>query len=241
MKKIAVFFLLSFVTISFAQTFSPKITTKENHHDFGTIVEGQIVTYNYEVKNEGSGVLTIDQVHASCGCTAAQPDKKELKPGEKTSIRVEFDSANRMGPQEKTVYVMSNDLANPELKLTFNCVIVEKNVTPKDGKTPKLKLSVNKHDFGKVAEGKIAKATIRFKNTGEGVLTISNVKTSCECAVASISSKTLIANQSGSIKIELDTSGRLGTLTRTVTLYSNDPTEPDQTITLFVNIQPRKK
>lgn len=254
MKKIVLPFLLCLASISCAQTNAPKITAKELNHDFGTIVAGQVVTHKFEIQNNGNGILTINQVHASCGCTAAEPEKKELKPGEKTVIRVEFDSANRLGPQEKTVYVMSNDPVNSELKLTFNCVIVErKNETAqnvknadkkaenqKDIKTPKLKLSKYKYDFGEIQEGQLAKATIKFKNIGQGVLTISEVKSSCSCASTLLSSKTIKPGASGSIKIELDTSGRLGSFTRTVTIYSDDPTDPNQVITLTTKIQPRK-
>ena len=81
---------------------------------------------------------------------------------------------------------------------------------------------------------------ISFKNDGKGVLVISDVKTSCGCAAALLSSKTLQPGESGNIRIELDTANREGKLTRTVTLYSNDSQQPNQTITLFVNIEKRK-
>ncbi len=241
MKKSALFLVFCFVSISCAQIASPKINAKETHFDFGTITEGSIVKHNYEIENVGDSELKISQVRASCGCTAAQPAKNELKPGEKTEIQVEFDSANRLGQQDKYVFVMSNDPVSPELKLSFTTIVVDRNTAlPKDTKFPKLKLSMMQHDFGKVEEGKIVKATISFKNTGNDVLTISDVKTSCGCTAALLSSKTLKPGETGSVKIELDTTGRDGELTRTVTLYSNDPKEPNQTITLFVNILKRK-
>ena len=81
---------------------------------------------------------------------------------------------------------------------------------------------------------------VEFKNIGNAVLNITDVKTSCGCTAALLSSKTLQAGESGTLRIDLDTSNREGKLTRTVTLLSNDPQEPNQTITLFVNIQKRK-
>jgi len=241
MKRLVVFFVFVIVSVSFSQTDVPKLFAKADNHDFGTIAEGEIVTHNFEIQNTGKAELKIIQVHASCGCTAAAPEKKSLSPGEKTFVKVEFNSANRLGPQEKFVYISSNDPANPQYKLTFTGVVVDKNtMVSKDGKTPKLKLNLSQHDFGTVEEGKVVETKISFKNEGKAPLIISDVKTSCGCTAALLSSKLLQPGESGNIRIELDTANREGKLTRTVTLYSNDPQQPNQTITLFVNIEKRK-
>ena len=240
MRKVSLLFLLCFVTGIVAQINAPKISVKKNHHDFGTIVEGEVVTYKFEITNSGTSELIISQVSASCGCTAAKPDKMNLKPGEKTFVIVEFNSENRLGPQEKFVYISSNDPINPEYKLSFAGVIVDKNAAAKNGKNPKLTLNKTSSDFGNVEEGKVVDVKISFKNDGKGVLVISDVKTSCGCTAALLSSKSLQPGESGNIRIELDTANREGKLTRTVTLYSNDPQQPNQTITLFVNIEKRK-
>ncbi|MBA4405897.1 hypothetical protein C0389_01350 [bacterium] len=240
MRKMSLFFLFCFVSGITAQINAPKISVKKDRHDFGTIVEGEIVTHKFEISNSGTAELVISQVRASCGCTAAKPDKMKLKPGEKTFVKVEFNSENRLGPQEKFVYVSSNDPINPEYKLSFVGVIVDKNAAAKDGKNPKLTLSKTSIDFGKVEEGKIVDTKISFKNEGSSTLVINDVKTSCGCTAALLSSKTLKPGESGNVRIELDTANREGKLTRTVTLYSNDPLQPNQTITLFVTIEKRK-
>ena len=240
MRKMSILCLLCFVTGIVAQINAPKISVKKDHHDFGTIVEGEVVTHKFEITNTGTAELIISQVRASCGCTAAKPDKMNLKPGEKTFVKVDFNSENRLGPQEKFVYVSSNDPINPEYKLSFTGVIVAKNAAAKNGKNPKLSLNKTSYDFGNVEEGKVVDAKISFKNEGKGVLLINDVKTSCGCTAALLSSKSLQPGESGNIRIELDTANREGKLTRTVTLYSNDPQQPNQTITLFVNIEKRK-
>jgi len=240
MKKITLFFLLSFTATLFSQIVAPRISVKADNHDFGTITEGEVVTHNFEIQNTGTAELIISQVRASCGCTAAKPAKMKLKPGEKTFVKIEFNSENRLGPQEKFVYVSSNDPVNPEYKLTFTGVVVDKNLASKNGVNPKLTLNKSTYDFGNVEEGKIVNVKIGFKNEGKSVLVINDVKTSCGCTAALLSSKTLKPDESGSVRIELDTANREGKLTRTVTLYSNDPQNPNQTITLFVNIEKRK-
>ena len=241
MKRLVTFFVFVIVSVSFSQTTAPRLFAKAENHDFGTIAEGEVVTHNFEIQNTGNAELKIIQVHASCGCTAAAPEKMNLKPGEKTVVKVEFNSENRLGPQEKYVYISSNDPAHPQFKLTFTGVVVDKStIISKDGKTPKLKLNSAQHDFGSVEEGKVVETKISFKNEGKAPLIISDVKTSCGCTAVLLSSKLLQPGESGNIRIELDTANREGKLTRTVTLYTNDPQQPNQTITLFVNIEKRK-
>ncbi len=241
MKKIFAFGLFLIAASVFGQNSVPKIEAKETHHDFGTIIEGEMAKHEFIVQNVGNADLAIGRVNASCGCTAAKPQKSVLKPNEKTAIQVEFNSQNRLGPQEKFVYVFSNDPQTPELKLSFTGVVVDKNTAmSKDGKSARMKLGVASHDFGDVEEGKIVEFKVEFKNIGNAVLNITDVKTSCGCTAALLSSKSLQPGESGTLRIDLDTSNREGKLTRTVTLYSNDPKEPNQTVTLFVNIEKRK-
>jgi Protein of unknown function (DUF1573) len=226
----------------FAQNNNPVITAKSDSYDFGTVVEGQLVKYSFEIQNTGSADLKIDRVNASCGCTVAKQEKSVLKPSEKTMINVEFNSQGKMGPQEKFIYIFSNDPKSPEFKFSMKGVVVDKNAAlPKNAKTAKLKLDKNQHDFGTVAEGKIVEVKIGFKNEGKGILNITDVKTSCGCTAALLSSKTLQPGESGTLRIELDTTNRDGKLTRTVTLYTNDPVDSNQTVTLFANIEKRQK
>lgn len=239
MKKILFVISFIFVSINFAQNAIPKIVSPNPEHNFGEILEGQIVSHSFEIVNAGNTDLKIDKVQASCGCTAAQPAKKILKPGEKTTIKVEFDSNDRMGFQQKYVYVFSNDPATPQLRLSFTAIIVEKITNP-TGKTPKMKLEKTQIDFGNVEEGKIQLAKIMFQNVGEGTLEILDIKSTCDCTTTLLSSKKLGAGESGTLRIELDTANRSGKLTRTIMLMTNDPTEPRHIITLFANIEKKK-
>lgn len=239
MKRLSILFLFLLTANINAQSNSPKIVSLKPEHNFGEILEGQVVSHTFEIQNAGGADLKIDKVQASCGCTAVQPAKKILKPGEKTTIKVEFDSSDRMGIQQKYVYVFSNDPITPQLRLAFSALIVEKIANP-TGKVPKMKLDKNQIDFGNVEEGKIVLAKVLFQNNGSGVLTINDIKSTCDCAAALLSSKKLEPGETGTLRIELDTANRSGKLTRTITLLTNDPSEPRQVITLFANIEKKK-
>ena len=100
-------------------------------HDFGNINEGDVVNHSFVISNNGGDLLKIIDVRASCGCTAASPDKKELKPGESTNISVSFNSKGRKGPQTKTVTVTTNDTEKPTLSLNIKCNIIANAVEAK--------------------------------------------------------------------------------------------------------------
>ena len=242
MRKLEILLIFAAVACSKGQSTAPIIFAPVDHFDFGKVVAGEIVKHDFEIQNTGNAELNIKNVSASCGCTAAKPEKSLLKPGEKTNINVSFNSANRLGEQEKFIYVITDDQKTPELKLLLKGIVVDKSVGLSNNvKTPKFVLMETQHDFGDVEEGKVVETNIGFRNDGQEVLTISDVKTSCGCTAALLSSKTLKPGEKSNVRIDLDTSKREGKLTRTVTLFSNDPTEANRTITLLVNITKKKQ
>ncbi len=90
----------------------PEITFKSKVHDFGKVIDGEIVSYSYKFSNTGKADLVITSVHASCGCTVAEYPKEPLAPGEEGYIDVKFDSRRRLGFNHKEVTVMSNTVPN---------------------------------------------------------------------------------------------------------------------------------
>lgn len=218
------------------QAVGPKISTMEKNFDFGKISQGEYVLHDFIITNTGDDVLKIEKVRASCGCTAAKPDKDVLKPGESTKVHVEFNTRGRKGKQRKYIYIYSNDSQMPELRLKlFGEVLV--NSSSEKNAVPVLKLEKTQHNFGNIKEGDVVETTIKMKNVGGSDLEIKNVKSSCGCTAAVLSNRILKPNEEGKLRIEFDSSDREGVVTRTVTLFSNDPKNPSQTITIFANIQ----
>ena len=92
------------------------------------------------------------------------------------------------------------------------------------------------YDFGKIKHFGNGTVEFEFKNTGKDPLVITNVKSSCGCTAALLSSKKLMPNEIGKLKIEFDTNNLFGQVARTVTLFSNDRKNPTRVLTLIVNI-----
>ena len=115
LKKLSPILLLIFglVFIANAQTApaeGPKaeIVFEQTLHNFGDIHQGDVVTYVFKFKNTGKAPLVLSNVLVTCGCTAPEWPKEPILPGKKGEIKVSFNSAGKMGAQNKVITVQSN-------------------------------------------------------------------------------------------------------------------------------------
>jgi hypothetical protein len=70
----------------------------------------------------------ISNVKTTCGCTASSWPREPIAAGESSTIKVNFNSAGKIGHQNKVVTIMSNASNNPErIKIVTN--IIPKVVT----------------------------------------------------------------------------------------------------------------
>lgn len=120
MKKllIVVFMLLSGTALmaqtdAAAKTSGASFKFEEMEFNFGQIKQGDKVGHKFKFINNGTEPLIISQAQGSCGCTVPEWPKQPLKPGESGIIDVTFDSAGKMGVQDKTVTITSNAATNP--------------------------------------------------------------------------------------------------------------------------------
>lgn len=88
---------------------APRIAFNEKTYNFDEIKQGQKIEHEFMLKNEGKSDLYIRKIRASCGCTTVNPDTDVIKPGESTSLKVIFNSAGKIGNQNKSITVITND------------------------------------------------------------------------------------------------------------------------------------
>lgn len=223
MKKFIIFIVLFTFSFAFAQMSGARLEFIEDGHDFGNIKEGTIAEHIFNFINLGSDTLFVKNISTSCGCTAGILSKSTILPGEKGSIKVSFDSQGRIGAQTKIIYVTSNDVDKPSKTLMIKANVLKELPRNENASLPRIQFQKVEHDYGKIAAGKVYETIFKFRNVGKGVLEIKDIKTSCGCTAANISKKLLQPDESGEIKVELDTAGRQGSMIRTVTVFSNDP------------------
>jgi len=120
----------------------PKIEFDETVHDFGRILEGHSATHTFRFQNVGNKTLVIDKVSTSCGCTAALVSDSLIEPGEWGEIKATFNSTGRMGFQNKSISVKSNDPGEvPKLRIKGEIYVL-------------LRVSPRSLNFGNIPRGK---------------------------------------------------------------------------------------
>jgi hypothetical protein len=105
----------------------PVITFEKETHNFGNIVEGEVVEYSFKFTNTGNKDLLITKAEASCGCTVPEWPKEPVKPGESGYMKVKFDSRGRPeGYTEKELYIQANTNPPSMNGPKIQCTIVKK-------------------------------------------------------------------------------------------------------------------
>ncbi|WP_338760222.1 DUF1573 domain-containing protein [Bernardetia sp. ABR2-2B] len=85
-----------------------RIEFEKTVHDFGNIKEGEVVEHVFKFKNIGETPLILTGVQPSCGCTASDFTKEPVAPGGEGTISLSFNSAGKVGAQNKTATVKAN-------------------------------------------------------------------------------------------------------------------------------------
>ncbi|RTQ47738.1 DUF1573 domain-containing protein [Hymenobacter gummosus] len=86
----------------------PAFTFTEMKYDFGKIKQGDIVEHVFKFKNTGNAPLIISNIGVSCGCTTPDWTREPIAPGKSGTITAKFNSAGKMGAQNKVLSVESN-------------------------------------------------------------------------------------------------------------------------------------
>jgi len=105
----------------------PQITVETIDTDWGHVVNGDILSRDLTVRNDGAAPLVIESVVTSCSCTSAQLSPMTIEPGAKGTLHVEFD-AGAHGPELtgqliRQVFITSNDPQQPEAQIEFTVFV----------------------------------------------------------------------------------------------------------------------
>lgn len=107
---------------------------------------------------------------------------------------------------------------------------------PRDARPPQVTFATTAHDAGTVSQGTRLVQTFAVRNAGGLDLTIDNVRTACDCVATIAGPRTIPPGGTAAIEATCDTARSFGSLSRTITVYSNDPAQPVTTLTLTADV-----
>jgi len=90
-----------------------------------------------------------------------------------------------------------------------------------------------------IIEGRQKKVKVGFpfKNGSDHPVTITSVKTDCECVTAGVSEKTCPAGRKAQVIVLFDVAGLTGLQEKYVTVMTDEPNQPPTRLLLRVNIK----
>jgi len=118
-------------------------------------------------------------------------------------------------------------------------VAKEPAAKPDDGKGPRIKFDELIHNFGDIAPGNRNNCEFQFKNVGNALLKIIDIKTDCGCTVFSLDKREYAPGEAGTVKVEYHAAAVASLATKHVYVTTNDTVNPRITLTLKARIVDR--
>lgn len=100
------------------------------------------------------------------------------------------------------------------------------NIGNENSAQASFKFESEEFNFGTIEQGESVTHEYKFVNTGNEPLIISKAEGSCGCTVPIFSKEPILKNQSGTIKVTFNSSGKFGIQDKTVTITSNAKQNP---------------
>lgn len=113
-QKRRIFYFIPVVIFIFLLGVSPalqaqaKIKFTETKKDLGKVKKGEVVSADYEFKNEGDQPLIITNYEVECSCTTVDFPKQPIAPGQTNKLTVKFDTKSAYDRQDRKVVIISN-------------------------------------------------------------------------------------------------------------------------------------
>jgi hypothetical protein len=208
-------FRLSAINLGNVFTNEPKIKYVEVHN----------------FRNEAVELKTVqeflpDYIQVSLDPMSLQPDQRGL-------LIISYDGKIKgdLGYFDELLTLALSD--DEELALRLMTVVYEYfDPVPKsmEKSVPRLSLSESDIDFREIPSNRKISKTISITNFGRENLQIRKLMSNCSCIDLRISKSEIEAGEKAELSIEFDPKGRKGIDHKHITLFSNDPINPVQTI-----------
>ena len=94
-----------------------KIAFDKEIHNFGTLKDGEIVSYSFVFRNDGGSPVKIVSTEKSCGCLDIKYDTNLVLPGKSSTVEVVFNTAGEWGNQIKGMTIKTSAGEEKELQI----------------------------------------------------------------------------------------------------------------------------
>lgn len=215
-----------------------KLRVKYRGFNMGKITTEGPVTKTFEVYNQGNEPLVFSEQVTAPAHIKVSFNPQELPAQGRGEIVLTYDvqARNELGWVTDNLVLFTNEAEGENRKSFSVMATIEEYFPPLTGEelaqAPRLQLDKTLYEFGSIKEGKLVETEFVITNSGQTPLNIRKTKANCGCTVSRSEKDVLQPGESSKILVTFDTKGRRGNQYKTVTIFSNDPTAPTQTVTI---------
>jgi len=94
-----------------------KIVFEQEIHNFGTLKDGEIVSFSFIFHNKGESPFRLVKVEKSCGCIELKYSSTEIAPGESSTIEMVLSTAGEWGNLIKDATIETSEGEKKELHI----------------------------------------------------------------------------------------------------------------------------
>ena len=95
-----------------------KIVFEKEIHNFGTLKDGEIISYSFLFKNVGESPLKISKAEKSCGCIEVRYSLTAIPPGSSSAVEIVLNSAGEWGNLIREATIETSEGEHKELKIS---------------------------------------------------------------------------------------------------------------------------
>ena len=189
----------------------------------------------FKVANEGKEKIDFTAVIAPAYIQVTTP--QSLQPGERGIIKIKYEAnvKSQYGFQSDNIELKTTDVLNPVKSFSVYTTIEEffPTLTPDElTKAPMLLVDRYEIDFLRVKRVPTIENSVSIHNRGKKNLEVRYIQSNCSCVVTTLDKQVLKPGETGTLSIKFITEGRSGTQNKAMTIYSNDPRNPVQRVTI---------
>ncbi len=107
-KKIIFLSLVLFAASGFVFSQKAPLKFQKSTQKFGKVEEGKDIYLTFEFVNEGEKPVIINESKVNCSCTVVTFPKEPINPNTKGEINIGFHTKGKIGYQERTVELITN-------------------------------------------------------------------------------------------------------------------------------------
>lgn len=205
--------------------------------NLGRITNEKIFQKNFDVYNQGIKPFSFLPDYQGPANLQVTFEPVTLAPGELGTITLSYDPTGQdlLGFNSHLLTFETDEAEGAQKQ--FNVLATVEEFFPKLSaeekmNVPMMSLDKDLYDFGTVDQGVIVTGVFSITNIGVSVLEIRTIRSNCACAKARVAKTTISSGETVDLQVMFDTSGRKGNQMKMVTVFSNDPNNPTQTVVL---------